>query len=113
MTRRDDTVLLRQMRDYAIHALNFSAGRDRTDLEVDLQLSFALTHAVEIVGEAARQVSEQTQEMYPQIPWSNIIGMRHRLAHGYDRVSYDILWETVVNNLPPLVQELDDILSGE
>jgi uncharacterized protein with HEPN domain len=56
---------------------------------------------VELIGEAATQIPRELQAQYPQIPWPEIIGTRNRLIHGYDYVDYDILFETIKNDLPP------------
>ena len=61
---------------------------------------------VEIIGEAAAHVSQQTRERYPKIPWEDIVGMRNRIVHGYDEVDFDILWDVVELHLPPLVDEV-------
>ncbi len=55
----------------------------------------ALVKDIEIVGEAVARVSEDVQRSHPDIPWSDIIGMRHRLIHAYFEINLDILWETV------------------
>lgn len=47
---------------------------------------------------------------YPQIPWAQIVGTRNRLIHGYDFVDYDILWQTVQEDLPALVRELESVV---
>jgi uncharacterized protein with HEPN domain len=98
------------MRDHAREAVAFSAGRSREDLDADRQFQLALTRLVEIVGEAAGRVSELSRQRQPGIPWREIVGMRHRLIHGYDRVDLDILWEVVRRDLPDLVAKLDAIL---
>ena len=99
------------MRDYARKAVEMAYGQTRQDLDVNEMLRLALTHLVELVGEAASQVPEETQAQYPQIPWPQVIGMRHRLIHGYDKVDYDILWETIERNLPDLIAALDRALN--
>jgi uncharacterized protein with HEPN domain len=43
-------------------------------------------------------------------PWLQIVGMRHRLIHGYDAVDLDVLWDTIIDDLPPLIDELEKIL---
>ena len=53
-------------------------------------LNLSLVRLIEIVGEAANRVSSEGQAQFPDIPWSQIIGMRHRLIHGYDNVDFDI-----------------------
>jgi len=66
--------------------------RSRADLDGDRQLNLALVRLVEIIGEAAKRVGPARREAHPQIPWTQIIGTRDRLIHGYDRVNFDILW---------------------
>jgi uncharacterized protein with HEPN domain len=99
-----------QMRDHAADAIEACAGRRRPDLEKDMLLRHALTHLVEIVGKAANRVPLQAREAHPAIPWAEIIGMRRRLAHGYDEVNLDVLWATVKEDLPALMDDLDAIL---
>ena len=88
-------------------------GRTRQDLETDEMLRYAITHLVELIGESASQVPAEVQQQYPGIPWPKVVNMRHRLIHGYDFVDCDILWDTVIKNLPPLLAELDKILGEE
>ncbi|MBI2357942.1 MAG: DUF86 domain-containing protein [Deltaproteobacteria bacterium] len=59
-----------------------------------------MTHLVELVGEAAGQIPRATQKRYRDIPWPKIVSMRNRLIHGYDFVDYDILWDTITQDLP-------------
>ena len=113
MSRHNPTVRLLHMRDFARKALLMVHGKTRTDLERDEMLCLALTHLVELVGEAASHVPRETQEKHPQIPWPKIVGMRNRLIHGYDYVDYDILWDAITSNLPPLVAELERVLPPE
>jgi uncharacterized protein with HEPN domain len=76
-------------------------------------LQLALARLMEIVGEAANRVSSETQRQHPEIPWPQIIGMRNRLIHGYDVVDYDLLWDTVREDLPPLISALEELLDSE
>lgn len=108
---KDDRVRLRHMQDAAREAVGFAGDKQRSDLDDDRMLVFALVKAIEIVGEAANQVSERTRSELPDIPWADIIGMRRRLIHAYFDINLDILWQTVKNDLPPLIAALDDALS--
>jgi uncharacterized protein with HEPN domain len=101
------------MRDYARKALEMTAGREREDLDKDEMLRLALTHLVEPVGEAASQVPAEQRDRHAGIPWAKVVGMRHRLIHGYDLVDYDILWGTIRHDLPGLIAELDQALGPE
>lgn len=111
MARRDDTVSIRHMLDHAIEAAAMARGRSRADLDRDRQLNLALVRLVEIIGEAAKRVSPSTRDAHPRIPWTQIIGTRDRLIHGYDRVNFDILWRIVSEELPALIEQLRAILS--
>ncbi len=111
--RKDDIVRLRHMRDAAREAVAFIQGKNRVDLNDDRMLAFALVKAIEIVGEAANQVSATTRDELPEIPWADIVGMRHRLIHAYFDINLDILWQTIQRDLPPLITALDDALAEE
>lgn len=110
MNEQDET-RLRDMLDAAYKARQFAAGRTRAALDEDEMLAFALVRALEIVGEAASQVSAQTRSSLDQIPWHQIISMRHKLAHDYISVNYSIVWTTVTDDLPPLIEVLEALLS--
>lgn len=105
-----DKIRLRHMLDAARAAHSFAAGRTRADLSADLMLQFALVRALEIVGEAAARTSEPTRAAHPEIPWTAIVGMRNRLAHGYFDVDLEIVWRTATESLPPLIASLESLL---
>ncbi|MBM4017399.1 MAG: DUF86 domain-containing protein [Planctomycetes bacterium] len=106
MTRHDDAIRLRHMLDYAAEAVEMARGRCRADLEGDRQFCLALTHLVEIVGEAAAHVSAEERDRHRAIPWVGVVGLRNRLVHGYDKVDLQILWDIVQYDLPALIVEL-------
>lgn len=102
----DDRWRVRHMVDAAEQALAFVQGRQREDLNTDAMLRLALTRAVEIVGEAAVQVTETGRNECPDVPWPQIVGMRNRLVHAYFDINADILWDTVRIGLPRLLEQL-------
>lgn len=110
MSKRDDRVSLVDMLVHATEAVDLLGRSGREDLESDRVMQLALTRLMEIVGEAASRVSEATRQRHPQIPWRRIIATRNRLAHGYDVVDLDILWDIVRNDLPPLIGHLGTIV---
>ncbi len=112
MSRHRTDIALRQMRDHAKEALGLAKGKQREDLDAERVLNLALVRLLEIVGEAANRMPPEDRDRYPQIPWPQIIGLRHRLIHAYDQVDFDILWEIVTRDLPPLVAELERIVSA-
>ncbi|MEW6081357.1 MAG: HepT-like ribonuclease domain-containing protein [Bacillota bacterium] len=68
---------------------------------------------MEITSEAAYRLSPETRENLPEIPWEDIIGMRHRLVHAYFDINLDILWQTIREDLPALVSLLSSAMSVE
>jgi uncharacterized protein with HEPN domain len=80
---RDDEIRLRHLADALDYAMRFARGRDLSDLGSDEMLLFALVRAIEIAGEAASEVSEETRAALPDLPWASMIGMRNRLVHAY------------------------------
>lgn len=87
----------------------WSDGRKRADLDQDRLLNLALVRLLEIIGEAANRVPEEQRAYLPQIPWPQIVSLRNRLIHGYDEVDFDILWQIVVHDLPPLIEALESL----
>ena len=108
-----DIVRLREMADAARKAVRFAEGRTRADLDSDELLSLALVRLLEIVGEAARGVSEALRQRHPTVPWSQITGTRDRLIHGYFNVDLDIVWAIIQKDLPSLIADLDRMISAE
>lgn len=110
MSMRDDLTSMKDMLDHAREAAELLGDAGREDLGRDRVRQLALTRLVEIIGEAANRVSEDARLDAPEIPWPQIIGMRNRLIHGYDVIDYDLLWDTIANDLPPLIAALQDAL---
>lgn len=108
----EDEERLRHMLDAAKEAAEFSDGKTRNDLDDDRKLALALVKEIEIIGEAAFRISESTKADLQQIPWPEIVGMRHRLVHAYFQINHDILWDTVKRKLPPLISALEKALTA-
>ena len=109
MSSHRDVVRMRHMLDHASEAVALIKGQSRKNLDTDRVRCLALVRLLEIVGEAAGRVSEQTQTEYPAIPWSQIISLRNRLIHGYDSVDMDVLWKILSHDLPSLIEALKTI----
>ena len=87
-------------------------GKSRADIDTDRQLNLALVRLLEIVGEAAARTNERERGQYADIPWVEIVGLRNRLIHGYDSVDFDILWNVITRDLPPLIEKLERGIAG-
>lgn len=110
MSQRDDQVYIGHMIDTANKAIGFVAGRSREDFDHDEQLRLAVTHLLQVIGEAARRVSLDFRAAHPEIPWKAIVGMRSKVVHDYLNVDEDVVWDTIKNDLAPLVVELEKLL---
>lgn len=113
MTQHDPQLRLRHMLDHAREAVGMIQGRQRSDLDRDRMLELSLVRLVEIVGEAGSRIPRAEQARYPSIPWPQVTGMRHRLIHGYDTVDLSVLWDTVTDDLPPLIAAIETALRRE
>ena len=105
MYRYDPSILVRHMLEHAEEAVQMTQGRDRTDLDTDRQLNLALVRLMEVVGEAANRLPDYLIQRHSNIPWKQIVNLRNRLIHGYDKVDYDILLEYHQKRSPPTNQE--------
>src|SRR5689334_21595296 len=103
----DDRVRLRHMIDAARSAVRFASGRTRDDLEHDQLLTFGLTHAITIIGEAAARIGQVSKADIAGVPWNQIVGMRNRLVHAYFDIDREILWATVTTAIPELLSKLE------
>jgi uncharacterized protein with HEPN domain len=113
MPRDSDLVRIRHMLEAAREAQGFAAGRTREDIHRDRMLDRAIWKAIEIIGEAATHVADETRRELPAIPWGDVIGMRNRLIHTYFEINRDIVWDTVEIDLPPLVAALEEWLAKQ
>ncbi len=98
------------MLEAAEKAVVLTKGRFRSDLDQDETFQLAAIRLIEIIGEAANNVSEQTRKANTPIPWIPIIGARNHLIHGYFDIDKDRLWEILENDLPVLIKNLKEIL---
>ena len=106
-----DIIRLRHMLDAAREALSFVAGRNSEDLGRDRMLVLALVKEIEIIGEAASRISDESRKALPRIPWPKIIATRNRLIHAYADVDLSIVWDTLTGALPELLRELETALA--
>ena len=111
MPKAEDITRMHHMLDAASKALEFTRNCGRDDLDRDEKLSLSIVRLLEVLGEAAKSVSDRCREQHPEIPWRQIGGTRNRLIHGYFDVDLDIVWKIVSTDLPVLVTKLEKALS--
>lgn len=109
---RDETYLVDIIESAKI-AVNYVFDKDWDEFYNDMQVQDAVIRRIEIIGEAARRVSQEGREKYPQIPWREMTSMRNLVIHQYDIVDVKQVWDTVQNKLPPLIEELSKLIPPE
>lgn len=110
--QRDDAYLL-DVLIAARRALRFLEGMTWEEFEQSDLHQNAVMRPLEIIGEAARLVSQPTRDAHPEIPWAQMIGLRNRLIHEYFRVNLVTVWDTVQNDLPPLIALIEPLVPPE
>lgn len=113
MTVQDDLSRLRHISDACHEALKFVEDQTKEDLKQNRMLALALVKELEIIGEAANNISTDCQLRYPDMPWKDMIGMRNRLVHAYFGIDYNIVWQTVTESLPVLLVDVEAIIERE
>ena len=108
-----DIASLYDIQESARLALAYLEGIDLESFVHDNQVQDAVIRRLEIIGEAARRVSEETRAAYPALPWRQMIGMRNQMIHMYDGVDIDAVWRTVQDDLPPLLAALQLLEASE
>lgn len=104
---------VRDILDRISRIARYIDGMDFAGFEADDKTVDAVIRNIEVIGEAAASIPDEVQARYPDLPWPEMRAMRNILAHEYFGVSLPIVWQTVVHDLPQLVEELEKILRLE
>jgi len=108
-----DALRLRHMLEAATKAVAYTHAHDRAVLDSDEMRALAVVRLLEIVGEAARAVTDSTRAQFPDVPWRQIAGTRDRLIHGYEAVDLDVVWSIATGDLPALIEQIDRALTNQ
>lgn len=106
----DDLTRLRHMLDASLEAVSFLGNIDAEDLAENRLVCQAVVRSLEIVGEAASQISLAYRNVNTEVPWHMIIGMRNRIVHAYFDIDYEVVEKTVKQDLPALIQQLKKLI---
>jgi uncharacterized protein with HEPN domain len=105
-----DASFVWDMLDAALAVRQFVAGRHFDDYTNDRLLRGAVERHIEIIGEAARSISQPYRDAHPEIPWSKIIAQCHVLAHEYGEIRHDRIWLVATVHIPDLIPKLKELL---
>ncbi len=110
----------RNVQDYLQDILNtikiaerFVDGMTFSEFQNDQKTIFAVTRAIEVIGEAAKYIPQSLREQYSAVPWKSVAGMRDKLIHAYFGINLEVLWDTVQQDLRVLKPVIEQMLSDE
>jgi uncharacterized protein with HEPN domain len=107
---KDDTVYLRHIWDAIAQIQSYLDEKSFQEFIANKMAQDAVVRQLEIIGEASRNLSEDFCKLHPEVPWSQIVGMRNRMAHDYLNVDMEIVWDIVTHDLPALKLRLAELL---
>ena len=92
---------------------DFIAGMSPEAFTRDKKTINAVLRSIEVMGEASRNIPEETRQQYPQIPWRKMAGMRDKLIHEYHGVDIDTVWQTLHEDIPPLKDMIQEVIDRQ
>ena len=108
--KRDDTVYLHHILDAIAKAQSYLLDIDEASFFTASLIQDGVIQQIEVIGEAAKQLSGELCSRYAHVPWDDIAGMRDKLIHDYFGVDLDKVWLTAIEDLPLLQEEVSAIL---
>lgn len=105
-----DAASLLDILDSAQLVQRYVGGKTLQDLLEDVGLQDKVVRRFEIIGEAARRLSDETRDRLGSVPWRAVVGLRDVLIHDYDEVDYEELWDIVQNDLPRLIELIEPLV---
>ena len=108
--KRDDTVYLHHILDAIGSIEEYTKGMSENEFLSNSMAHDAVVRQIEIIGEAARNISDEFREKHPKLPWGEMTGIRNKIIHEYFNIDYAIVWDTVKNDLPLLKKFIKKII---
>lgn len=109
---RDYSLYLKDILDAMESIERFVQGIDREAFESDDKTSSAVVRKFEIIGEATKHIPDDIRAENPQVPWSEMAGMRDRLIHAYHGIDYDLIWTAIKERIPPVKRLIKSIIQS-
>lgn len=106
---RDDSVYLAHILDAMLQITEYTNGLDYETFRSTRMVHDAVIRQFEIIGEASKNLSEECRSRYQSIPWKDLAGFRDKLIHQYFGVDLTLVWRSVIDDVPVLVEELKKI----
>ena len=113
MTRRNPMVYVHQMQDHAKTARDISRDYSRSDLDTNRMLNLAIQKVIQLVSTSASRVPDDLRRSQPEVPWEEAESFYHQSVKSYDDVNLDALWDTIQNDIPSLIEQLEYLMCKE
>ena len=110
---KSDEILIGHIFDAARRAVAKVAKKTRDEFYADDTLHLAVTHLIQILGEASTKISKEFQDLHADLPWREMIGMRHKIVHDYFEVNLRVVWDVATEDLPELIKQLEAIVPND
>jgi len=110
---KDDAIFMGHMLEYALLVAETIEGYAEEDLVRSRDLLHLVVYRLHVIGEAARNVSVETQRLHPEMPWSEVIALRNRLIHGYFDINASVVFKIASGELPGLITVLKAVVPSE
>jgi len=107
---KDDRLLLTHIHREIVFLRKISAGRCYDDLLTDEYYAHAVIRAIEVIGEAVKNLSTRLKGEHPDIEWREIAGMRDNVIHRYFEINWQIVWNVITDDLPALEPKISALL---
>jgi len=111
--KKKDIIYVKHIRDAINSILEYTKDLNKNDFNSKEIIQDAVIRQIEIIGEAVKNVSIDFRELYSNIPWKKITGMRDKLIHGYFNVDVERVWNVIINDIPVLKNQIEDIIDKE
>lgn len=113
MSKRADVEYLADTKEAILRINAYTEQLSYEQFLEDKKTQDAVVRNLEIIGEAVKNISEESKSRFPQIPWKDLAGVRDKLIHHYFGVNFDIVWNIVKQELPDVLSQLEEILKSE
>ncbi len=107
---RDDASLV-DIYQAGQNVLSYAQNLKRADLEVNEIRTSAILYQILIIGEATKRLSPEFRAQHPELPWADMAGMRDILAHQYDQLDFDTMWNIIQTSVPNMLEKIDPLLT--
>jgi uncharacterized protein with HEPN domain len=109
--KRNNLIYIKDIMENMENVEKFSENINYEEFIKDKKINYAVVRCIEIIGEAAKQVSEEIRSKYPHVPWKEMAGMRDKVIHFYFGVNLEKVWLVVTRDIPKLKPEIQKILN--